>query len=136
MPSALQLSKKPRLPELTPSGKSKPSAPQPQGVQRPGEPPRVTYSNGDMSRPSNNWRKKSSKRKVSQTDFLSTCQAALLASPIELRGMLVASYHLLMGQAPTSHLFTLPQGASPNEQLSAPVTPSSLVPECSPRPKW
>ena len=42
----------------------------------------------------------------SQIDFLSACQAALQASPIELRGTLVASYHLLMGQAPTSHPFT------------------------------
>ena len=31
----------------------------------------------------------------SQIDhFLSACQAALQASPVELRGMLVASYHL------------------------------------------
>ena len=47
----------------------------------------------------------------SQIDFLSACQAALETSPIELRGTLVASYHLLMGQAPTSHPFTLSQGA-------------------------
>ena len=47
----------------------------------------------------------------SQIDFLSACQAALQASPIELRGALVASYHLLMGQAPMSHQFTLSQGA-------------------------
>ena len=33
----------------------------------------------------------------SQIDFLSACQAALQASPIELRGTLVVSYHLLMG---------------------------------------
>ena len=44
----------------------------------------------------------------SQIDFLSACQAALQPSPIELRGAVVASYHLLMGQAPTSHPFTLP----------------------------
>ena len=31
----------------------------------------------------------------SQTDFLSACQAALHASPAELKGMLVASYHIL-----------------------------------------
>ena len=35
----------------------------------------------------------------SQLDFLSTFQAALWASPMELHGMLVASYHVLMGQA-------------------------------------
>ena len=43
----------------------------------------------------------------SQMDFLSTCQVALQDSPAELRGSLVTSYHLLMGQAPTSQPFTL-----------------------------
>ena len=71
----------------------------------------------------------------SQIDFLSACQAVLQASPVELRGTLVASYHILMGQAPTSHPFTLSQGASSIEQLSAPAAPSP-VPEHSPRPKW
>ena len=71
----------------------------------------------------------------SQIDFLSACQAALQASPVELRGILVASYHILKGQAPMSYPFTLSQGASPIEQLSAPVAPSSPVPEHSPRPK-
>ena len=71
----------------------------------------------------------------SQIDFLSICQAALQASPADLRGALVASYHVLMGQAPTFHLFTLSQGASDIEQLSAPAAPSSLGPEHSPRPK-
>ena len=66
----------------------------------------------------------------SQIDFLCACQAALQASPVELRGALVASYHILMGQAPTSHPFTLSQGASHIEQLSASVAPSS-VPKCS-----
>ena len=50
--------------------------------------------------------------------------------------MLVASYHVLMGQAPTSHPLTLSQGASSTEQVSAPVAPSSLVPEHSSWPKW
>ena len=36
----------------------------------------------------------------SQIDFLLACQAALQARPVELRGALVASYHILMGQAP------------------------------------
>ena len=72
----------------------------------------------------------------SQIDFLSACQATIQANPVELRGVLVASYHFLMGQAPTSHPFTLSQGASPTEQLSAPVAPSSPAPEDSPRPKW
>ena len=38
----------------------------------------------------------------SNIDFLSACQGALQVSPGELRGVLVASYHLLMGQAPRS----------------------------------
>ena len=71
----------------------------------------------------------------SQIDFLSAPQAALQASPVELRGALVASYHILMGEAPMSHPFTLLQGASPIEQPSAPVAPTSPVPEHSPRPK-
>ena len=71
----------------------------------------------------------------SQTDFLSACQAALHASPVELKGMLVASYHILMGQAPMSHPFTLSQGASPAEQPSTPAEPPVPVPEQSPRPK-
>ena len=48
----------------------------------------------------------------SQLDFLSTCQAALWARPVELCGVLVACYHILMGQAPMSHPFSLSQGAS------------------------
>ena len=71
----------------------------------------------------------------SQINFLSACQAALYASPAELRGALVASYHILMGQAPTSHPFTLSQGTSPAEQLSASAAPPLPAPECSPRPK-
>ena len=71
----------------------------------------------------------------SQIDFLSACQAALQASPTELRGALVASYHTLMGQAPMSHPFTLSEGASPIEQPSAPAAPSSPAPGHSPRPK-
>ena len=72
----------------------------------------------------------------SQIDFLFACQAALQARPVELRGMLVASYHLLMGQAPMSHPFTLSQGASLIKQPSALVAPSSPAPEHSPRAKW
>ena len=71
----------------------------------------------------------------SQIDFLSACQAALQASLIELRGAMVASYHMLMGQASTSHPFTLSQEASPAKQLSAQAPPPLPVPECPPRPK-
>ena len=71
----------------------------------------------------------------SQIDFLSACQAALYTSPAELRGALVASNHILMGQAPTSHPFTLSQGASPAKQPSASAAPPLPAPEHSPRPK-
>ena len=70
----------------------------------------------------------------SQIDFLSTCQAALNASPAELRGALVPSYHML-GQAPISYPFTLSQGTSPIKQPSASAAPLVLVPEHSPMPK-
>ena len=70
----------------------------------------------------------------SQLDFLFACQAAIKASPVELHGALVASYHTLMGQTPTSHPFSLSQGASSTEQVSAPVAPSSPAPGNSPRP--
>ena len=71
----------------------------------------------------------------SQLDFLFACQAAIQASPVELHSMLVASYHILMGQAPMSHPFNLSQGASSTEQVSASVVPSPPAPGCSPRPK-
>ena len=68
-------------------------------------------------------------------NFLSACQAALNTSPGELRGVLVSSYHILMGQALLSHPFSLSQGASPAEQPSASAAPPVSVPEQSPRPK-
>ena len=49
-----------------------------------------------------------------QLNLLSTCQATLRASPPEFCGVLVASYHILLGHAPASHLFSLSQGASPS----------------------
>ena len=70
-----------------------------------------------------------------QSDFLSACQAALHASPAELKGMLVASYHVLLGQAPMSHPFTLLQRTSPVEEQSAPAVPPVQVPKQSTRPK-
>ena len=49
--------------------------------------------------------------------------------------MLVVTYHILLGEAPVSHPFTLPQGTSPAEQQSAPVAPPVPVPKQSPTPK-
>ena len=54
---------------------------------------------------------------------------------MELHGSLVASYHILMGQALMSHPFSLSQGASSSEQVSAPMDPSCPAPECSSRSK-
>ena len=71
----------------------------------------------------------------SQIDFFSTCQAALHASSAEFKGMLVASYQILLGQAPMSHPFTLSQRTSPTEQQSAPAASPLPVPKQSPRPK-
>ena len=65
----------------------------------------------------------------SQANFLSTCQAALYASSAELKSALVDSYHILLGQEPPSHPFTLSQRASPVEEQPTPV------PKQSPRPK-
>ena len=61
-----------------------------------------------------------------QLNFLSTCQAALRASPPESHGVLVASYHVLQGHVATSHLFSISQGASPFQQGSVPRVSSPL----------
>ena len=71
----------------------------------------------------------------SQADFLSACQATLYASPMELKGMLVASYHVLLGQTPTSHPFSLSQRTSPVKEKSTPAAPPTPVPKQSPRHK-
>ena len=61
----------------------------------------------------------------------------LYASPVELKGMLVASYHILLGQTPPSHPFTLSQRTSPVEEQPAPAAPPTPVPNQSPRPtRW
>ena len=70
-----------------------------------------------------------------QLNFLSACQADLQSGPPKLCGTLVASYHVLLGHAHTSHPFSLSQGVSPSEQVSAPRAPSPPAPEHSPRPK-
>ena len=59
-----------------------------------------------------------------QLNFLSACQAILEASPLKSYGMLLASHQVLLGHTLTSHLFSIPQGASPCQQGSA----SGLLP--------
>ena len=69
----------------------------------------------------------------SQADFLSACQAALYASPVEIKSTLVASYHILLGQIPPSHPFILLQRASPMEEQPASAAPPAPVPKQSPK---
>ena len=71
----------------------------------------------------------------SQANFLSACQATLYASPAELKGVLVASYHILLGQTPLSPPFILSQRTSPVEEQSASAAPPTPVPKQSPRSK-
>ena len=71
----------------------------------------------------------------SQADFLSACQATLYASLMELKSTLMASYHILLGQAPLSHPFALSQRASPVEEQPTSGAPPTPVPKQSPRPK-
>ena len=107
---ASKLSKEPRPPMPAPSGRLKLLVLWPSGMPRPRGPLRPKHSTGNMPKPCETWRNKSSKRKAeAKLTFISTCQAALHASSVEPKGMLVASYCILMGQAPTSHPFTLSQ---------------------------
>ena len=71
----------------------------------------------------------------SQADFLSSCQAALYTSPVAFKGVLVASYDILLGQTPMSHPFALSQRTSQVEEQSAPTAPPTPVPKQSHRPK-
>ena len=45
--------------------------------------------------------------------FLTTCSAALRASPPKGYGIMVTTYHLLLGKVPTSTLLIIPWGVSP-----------------------
>ena len=71
----------------------------------------------------------------SQADHFSACQATLYTSPAELRCVLVASYHVLLGHTPPSHPFALSQRTSPVEEQSTLAAPPAPVPKQSPRPK-
>ena len=72
---------------------------------------------------------------ISQANFLSACQAALYASPPELKSALAASHHILLGQTPLSPPFVLLQRASPVEEQPTSAIPPTPVPKQSPRPK-
>ena len=119
-PSAPQLSRKPRPPAPTPSGKLEALCSTAiRDVETQGASQADSLQQRHAKTIQHLEEQVIQEEGKSQIDFLSACQAALQASPVELRGALVASYHLLMGQAPTSHPFTLSQGASPIEQPSA-----------------
>ena len=60
--------------------------------------------------------------------FLTTCSAALRASPPEAHGIMVTPYHLLLGNAPMSALLSIPPGVSPPEQEPSPQTPLFTAP--------
>ena len=70
----------------------------------------------------------------SHNDFLSTCQVILYHSPLQFKGPLATSYHLLLGQTPLSPPLILPQKTSAEEQPTAAAS-LSPVPKQSPRPK-
>ena len=61
----------------------------------------------------------------SHNDFLSACQVFLYNSPPELKGVLAASYHLLLGQTPLLPPLILPQKTFPvEEQPTTATTPT------------
>ena len=71
--------------------------------------------------------------------FLTTFGAAFRASPPKSCGIMVTPYHLLLGNAPTSTLLSIPPGVSPPEWESAPQTPPSTAPAAtgpSSQSKW
>ena len=104
-------------------------------MPRPREPLRLSHSTGNMAKPPKTWKNKSSKRKA-EAKLTSCLPVRLSYIPAQwAQDVLVTSYHILLGQAPTSHPFTLLQGASPAEQQSAPAGPPTLVPKQSPRTK-
>ena len=103
-------------------------------MPRPREPLRLSHSTANMAKPSKTWRNKSSKRKA-EAKLTSSPPVRLPYMPAqaELKGMLVASYHILLGQAPTSHPFTLSQGASPVEQHVHPSSSSHTSAQAVPQ---
>ena len=76
-----------------------------------------------------------SEESKSHNDFLSACQVILYHSPPQLKGVLVTSYHLLLGQTPPSPPLVLPQKTSPLEEQPTAATSPSPAPKQSPRSK-
>ena len=68
-------------------------------------------------------------------DFFSTCQVILYNSPPDLKGILAASYHILLGQTPLLPPPVPLQKTPPVEEQSTTATPPTPAPKWSPRPK-
>ena len=71
--------------------------------------------------------------------FLDACSSALEASSPEAHGILVTPFHLLLGNAPTSALLSIPPGVHPLQLEATPQTPpvsTTRIPEPSPQSKW
>ena len=60
--------------------------------------------------------------------FLAACSTTLRASPPEAHGIMVTSFHLLLGNAPMSTLLSIPPRVSPAEEEPAPQIPPSSAP--------
>ena len=60
--------------------------------------------------------------------FLTICGTTLRASPSEAHGIIVTPFHLLLGNASTSTLLSIPPGVSPPKQEPALKTPPSSAP--------
>ena len=71
----------------------------------------------------------------SHHEVLFSCQATLCHSPQPLRGVLAASYHFLLGQAPPSLPLVLPPRTPSMEEQPSTAVPPYPTPKQSPRPK-
>ena len=71
----------------------------------------------------------------SHQDFLSACQAVLHHALQSLKGNLTTSYHVLLGQSPSSSPSTPPARTSPAEEQTSVAASPRPVPNQSPCPK-
>ena len=71
----------------------------------------------------------------SHHDFLSACQAILHHAPQSLKENLTTSYHLLLGQSPSSSPSAPPARTSPAEEQPSMAASPRPVPKWSPQPK-
>ena len=102
---------------------------------RPRGPPRPNYSRGNMAKSCKTWRSKSSDRKATAKVTSSLLARPPICQPAELKGVLVASYQVLLGQAPMSNSFSLSPKISLMEEQPTPAAPPTPMPKQSCRPK-